>query len=84
MNKKRNKCIEALKNGYEDNFYWTQDGSNDPTYNLRIIQKGGKIILPDDINQDEDKKPSKGQIKSVKNKTQKSSQERANLPVKKL
>ena len=45
----RKECLDALKNGYEKTLYWTED-HNDPTLNLRVIQKSGKIFLPDSVH----------------------------------
>jgi hypothetical protein len=42
------KCLEALKNGFENTFYWCED-MNDPAWSFRIIQKDGKIYMPDRI-----------------------------------
>lgn len=61
----RTKCLEALKSGFEKTLYWSEQ-SNDPTLNLRVIQKQGKIYLPDSIlNQEQ---PTNEEVRKTKSK----------------
>ena len=47
--KEKANCLNALENGYENTLYFAKD-TNDPKLNLRVIQKGGKILLPDAVH----------------------------------
>lgn len=46
-------CMKAIKNGFETNFFW-HEAHNNPDYNLRVVQKDGKIYHADGKIHNED------------------------------
>lgn len=66
--KEKKEWLNALRNGYEQTLFWAED-SNDPSLNLRVVQKGGKILLPDTFEHNVTSQPVLDKPKSVhKNK----------------